>query len=140
MYDMYRNHVDTFWTPDDVDFTTNDPKSWRKLSDHDRSFITKVHVILASKEVEGLENITENFTREVKLAEARAFQGFQVAMKNMHLEAYAVLLEQFCPDEFKVDVFAQMSELSAMKKKALWAKKNITNSKCFAQRLVAFAC
>jgi ribonucleoside-diphosphate reductase subunit M2 len=89
-----------------------------------------------------LENLAVRFMSEVKLAEARAFYGFQIAMENIHSETYSLLIDTLIKDSDEKDkLFNSIDNFPCIKKKADWATKWINDKKTsFATRLVAFAC
>ena len=78
---------------------------------------------------------------DVKIAEARCFYGFQIAMENIHSETYSLLIDTYVQDEVeKTKLFQAMNHNISIKQKADWALKWLnskTNS--FAEKIVAFA-
>lgn len=44
------------------------------------------------------ENLTERFSNDVQVAEARCFYGFQFIMENIHSETYSVLIDTYIKD------------------------------------------
>jgi ribonucleoside-diphosphate reductase subunit M2 len=79
---------------------------------------------------------------DVKLSEARAFYGFQIAMENIHSETYSLLIDTYIKDNVeKNKLFEGINNFPCIKKKADWAQKWIHDKEsCFAIRLIAFAC
>jgi ribonucleoside-diphosphate reductase beta chain len=79
---------------------------------------------------------------EVQLSEARAFYGFQIAMENIHSEAYSLLIDTYVKDRVEKDrLFNAIENFPCIKKKADWATKWINDKRStFATRLIAFAC
>lgn len=78
--------------------------------------------------------------KEVQIAEARCFYGFQIAMENIHSETYSLLIDTFIKDETKRNtIFNAIETIPCVAKKAAWALRWIDSSKSFAERLVAFA-
>jgi ribonucleoside-diphosphate reductase beta chain len=89
---------------------------------------------------EYLENLAVNFMKEVQIAEARCFYGFQVAMENIHSETYSILIDTLCQDAEEKDfLFKAISNIPSVTQKANWAFMWIQSSSCFAERLIAFA-
>ncbi|XP_076940871.1 ribonucleoside-diphosphate reductase small chain-like, partial [Bidens hawaiensis] len=59
---------------------------WDALTDGERHFITHVLAFFAASDGIVLENLAGRFMKEVQIAEARAFYGFQIAIENIHSE------------------------------------------------------
>lgn len=79
--------------------------------------------------------------KDVQVAEARAFYGFQIAIENIHSEMYSLLLETYIKDSYeKNHLFRAIETVPCVKKKAEWALRWIDGSETFAERIVAFAC
>jgi ribonucleotide reductase beta subunit family protein with ferritin-like domain len=87
------------------------------------------------------ENLALRFMGDVQLSEARAFYGFQIAMENIHSETYSVMIDTYIKDHGQqMKLFQAIDNFPCIKKKAVWARKWITdNRSSFAARLVAFA-
>jgi ribonucleotide reductase beta subunit family protein with ferritin-like domain len=61
-------------------------------------------------------------------------------IENVHSETYSLLLDTFVKDkEEKARLFNAIETIPCVARKAQWALKYITDSKRFAERLVAFA-
>jgi ribonucleoside-diphosphate reductase subunit M2 len=89
-----------------------------------------------------MENIAIRFFDDVKLAEARSFYSFQIAMENIHSQTYSLLIDSYIQDTFQKGIlFEALDNFPCISKKAEWAQKWINDETAtFAQRLVAFAC
>ena len=46
-----------------------------------------------------IENLACRFMNDVKVAEARALYGFQIAMENIHSEVYSLLIDTYISDK-----------------------------------------
>lgn len=137
---MYKQHVASFWTAEEIDLT-DDMKHWNeRLNDNEKHFIKYVLAFFAASDGIVLENLMERFICEVKLPEARCFYAFQAAMENIHSETYSLLIDTYIksPAE-KAHLFNAMNTVPAVKKKAEWALKWLSADAPFEQRLVAFA-
>mmetsp|Transcript_21925 Transcript_21925/g.49003 ORF Transcript_21925/g.49003 Transcript_21925/m.49003 type:complete len:121 (-) Transcript_21925:695-1057(-) len=120
---MYKQHVASFWTNDEIDLA-NDHKDWEKLNPKEQHFIKMVLAFFAASDGIVIENLAEKFTRDVKVAEARAFYGFQIAMENVHSETYSLLIDTYIKDEKeKLELFNAVENFPSIKKKADWALK-----------------
>ena len=141
IWEMYKKQVDCFWRPEEIDLS-KDINQWKILNDDERHYIKMILAFFASSDGIVLENLAVRFMSEVKLAEARAFYGFQIAMENIHSETYSLLIDTLIKDEEeKHKLFNSIDNFPCIKKKADWAEKWIGDKKSnFATRLVAFAC
>lgn len=120
----YKLHVANFWTVEEVDLS-DDLDHWHnKLNDNERHFIKYVLAFFAASDGIVGENIVQNFYEDVKIAEARAFYGFQIAMEQIHSEMYSLLIDTYITDaKERDDVFNAVTSFPAIKKKADWALK-----------------
>ena len=58
------------------------------------------------------------FMSDVKLSEARAFYGFQIAMENIHSEMYSLLIETYIKDkDQKNKLFTALDNFSVHQEK-----------------------
>merc|ERR1719336_1568019 len=143
IWDMYKKHVASFWTAEEIDLSS-DVKDWQnKLNSDERYFISTVLAFFAASDGIVLENLMENFGLDVQLPEARAFYAFQAAMENIHSETYSLLIDTLVKDDKeKNNLFTAMHNMPCVKRKAEWAIKwmdNTNSNISFATRLVAFA-
>ncbi|EGG20803.1 ribonucleotide reductase small subunit [Cavenderia fasciculata] len=140
IWNMYKKAEASFWTAEEIDLAS-DVNEWEnKLNDNERHFIKNVLAFFAASDGIVNENLATKFMSEVQIPEARCFYGFQIAIENIHSETYSLLIDTYIknPDEKKV-LFNAIETIPCVKKKADWALRWITNSKSFAERLVAFA-
>lgn len=141
IWNMYKKQIDCFWRTEEIDLT-KDLDNWNNLNKDEQFYISMILAFFAASDGIVLENLAVRFMKDVKLAEARAFYGFQIAMENIHSETYSLLIETYIKnDEHKEQLFNAIENFPCIKKKSDWAKKWIDDeSSCFATRLVAFAC
>ena len=86
------------------------------------------------------ENLALRFYNDVQIPEARCFYGLQIAMENIHNEAYSLLIDTYIQDPIEKDkLFNAIQTLPCVKEKAEWALKWIDSNDSFAERLVGFA-
>ncbi|KAD0884345.1 hypothetical protein E3N88_43590 [Mikania micrantha] len=97
IWEMYKKAEASFWTAEEVDLS-DDKRHWDSLTDGERHFITHVLAFFAASDGIVLENLAGRFMKEVQIAEARAFYGFQIAIENIHSEMYSLLLESYIKD------------------------------------------
>jgi len=140
IWSMYKKHVASFWTAEEVDLS-QDHRDWARLSAKEQHFIKYVLAFFAASDGIVLENLTSNFINDVKLPEARCFYAFQAAMENIHSETYSLLIDSYIADEAeKAELFSAMEHIECIAAKAQWALTWMSADAAFCQRLVAFAC
>ena len=140
IYSMYKRQVDCFWRSEEVDLS-RDLKDWATLTSDEKYFISMVLAFFAGSDGIVMENLACRFMNDVKVAEARAFYGFQIAMENIHSEMYSLLIDTYITDKDKKnELFNAIENFPCIALKADWAKRWINDkSSSFATRLVAFA-
>jgi len=135
---MYKKQEASFWTAEEIDLA-QDRVDWERLTSDEQHFIKYVLAFFAASDGIVLENLAEKFLKQVKMPEAQAFYGFQIAIENIHSETYSLLIDQYILDkEEKLRLFRAISTVPAVKLKAEWAIKWINDSNSFAERLIAF--
>jgi ribonucleotide reductase beta subunit family protein with ferritin-like domain len=140
VWEMYKKHVASFWTAEEIDLG-QDLVDWdTKLNDDERHFLTTILAFFAASDGIVLENLGVRFMKEVQIPEARCFYGFQLAMENIHSETYSLLIDTYIRDSaLKAKTFNAMEEMECVARKARWAIKWTDSTSSFAHRLVAFA-
>ena len=140
IWNMYKKQVDSFWRAEEVDLSS-DVEHWNKLTKEERHYISMILAFFASSDGIVLENLACRFMMDVKLSEARAFYGFQIAMENIHSEMYSLLIDTYIKDPvYKSSLFHSIENFPCIQKKTDWALKWIGSQTSFATRLLAFAC
>src|SRR5436190_17726485 len=95
---MYKKAEASFWTAEEIDLS-KDLHDWNhRLNSDERYFISHVLAFFAASDGIVNENLIERFSQEVKIAEARCFYGFQIAIENIHSEMYSLLIETYISD------------------------------------------
>ena len=139
MWVMYKKAEASFWTAEEVDLA-NDLNDWEKLTENEQHFIKHVLAFFAASDGIVNENLIERFSSEVQYPEARFFYGFQIMIENIHSEMYSLLIDTYVRDPAeKEKLFNAIETVPCVQKKAEWALRWITESRRFAERLVAFA-
>ncbi|XP_054723526.1 ribonucleoside-diphosphate reductase subunit M2 B-like [Uloborus diversus] len=141
IWDMYKKAEASFWTVEEVNLS-HDISDWEnKLKSEEKHFISHVLAFFAASDGIVVENLVEQFTRRVKVTEARNFYCFQSMIENIHSEMYSMLIETLIRDPIeKLKLFRAIETLDCVKKKADWALRWIRDPSCtFGKRLVAFA-
>ncbi|GMH06850.1 hypothetical protein Nepgr_008690 [Nepenthes gracilis] len=140
IWEMYKKAEASFWTAEEVDLSA-DLRHWEGLTPDEKHFVSHVLAFFAASDGIVLENLAGRFMKEVQIAEARAFYGFQIAIENIHSEMYSLLLETYIKDSAEKDrLFHAIETVPCVAKKAEWALRWINGSESFAERLIAFAC
>ena len=140
LWDLYKKAVGSFWTVEEIDLA-GDLKDWDKLSSDEQHFIKMVLAFFAASDGIVMENIDMNFSKDVQIAEARAFYAYQGFNESIHSETYSLMIDKLVRDpEEKAKLFRAIETSPAVKQKAEWALKWMQPGSPFAQRLVAFAC
>lgn len=139
MWQMYKQHMASFWTAQEIDLGS-DLTDWNRLNADEQHFIKHVLAFFAASDGIVLENLAEKFCSEVQIPEARCFYGFQIAMENIHSETYSLLIDTYIQDpEEKSRLFHAVNNFEFIHSKAQWALNWINSSDRFAERLVGFA-
>jgi ribonucleotide reductase beta subunit family protein with ferritin-like domain len=83
IWNMYKKAESVFWTAEELDLS-KDMNDWEKLNDNERHFIKHILAFFAGSDGIVNENLSVRFMNDVKVPEAKAFYGFQIAMENIH--------------------------------------------------------
>lgn len=140
IWEMYKKAVASFWVVEELDLS-KDMVDWEKLSDNERHFIKNVLAFFSSSDTIVNINLGERFLNEVQILEAKFFYGFQMAIENIHSEAYSLLIDTYIKDSVEKDkLFNAIQHIPCIREKADWCFKWINDhDSTFAQRLIAFA-
>lgn len=138
-YQMYKNHLSSFWTVDEVDLT-EDISHLQKLNEDEKHYVKHVLAFFAASDGIVNENIACNFVEEFSNARINAFYTFQEAIETIHSEMYSLLIDTYVKDpEEKERLFNAVEHYPAIGKKAKWAFQWMNRDQPLAERLVAFA-
>ncbi|GMH57600.1 hypothetical protein TrST_g3979 [Triparma strigata] len=140
VWNFYKKAVASFWTAEEIDLS-QDINDWESLTTVDeKHFIKMILAFFAGADGIVMENLSERFSRDVTIPEARCFYAFQNAMESIHTETYSLLIDSYIKDEKEKDkLFSAHRSIPSVAKKAEWAQKWIGSSASFSERLVAFA-
>lgn len=139
IWEYYKKAEASFWTSEEVDLA-HDKKQWDGLSGDEQHFIKMVLAFFAQSDGIVLENLGVRFMNDVKVPEAKAFYGFQIAIENIHSEMYSLMIDAYVRDPQEKDkLFNAVDNFPSVKLKADWALKWTSSEKGFAYRLIAFA-
>lgn len=137
-----------FWTPEEIDLQ-QDSKDWSTLSSSERHFIKHVLAFFVGSDGIVMENLVENFCRQVQVPEARNFYTFQAMMEGIHSETYSLLIDTYVKDRREKMALFRALDYEAgdgqirccIRRKADWALKWLApgGGRSFGMRIVAFA-
>ena len=140
IYQLYKQAVASFWTPEEIDFS-KDESDWESLTGHEQGFIKQVLAFFAGADGIVQENLATRFQRDTESPPARLFYAFQNAMEGIHSETYSLLIDKYVKDkDEQLTLFRALDTVPCIKKKGEWALKWIDSGDSFATRLVGFAC
>lgn len=139
LFDMYTKAIASFWTPAEISLA-EDTEHWKQLSDDDRYFIKNILAFFAGSDGIVMENLAMNFLNEVQSAEARQFYSSQIMIEAIHSETYSLLIDALADPSEALHLFQAIEVMPPVRKKAAWAQKYLDNTRCFAERLIAFVC
>jgi len=140
IHEMYNKAKSSYWVAEEINFE-QDLTDLNRLSKNEKHFIKQVLAFFAASDGIVMENLAVRFFKDVAIAEAKAFYGFQLAMEQVHSETYSLLIDTYERDpEEKDRLFNAVDTFPAIHEKASWAMKWIQHPDAsFAQRLIAFA-
>ncbi len=139
LFAKYKHHLAVFWTPEEIDLS-KDMQHWAKLNKDEQHFIKHILGFFAGSDGIVMENLSDRFSKDVQIPEARFFYAAQNMMESIHSETYSLLIDTYIDDpQEKLDILRAVNTIPCVKKKAEWAQQWITSADDFATRLLAFA-
>ncbi|RDX47457.1 putative ribonucleoside-diphosphate reductase small chain B [Lentinus brumalis] len=140
LWNAYKIAQASFWTPAEIDFSS-DIHHWNQmLTDDERSFLSTILAFFAASDGIVVENLAARFCADVQIAEARCFYGYQMMMENIHSETYAILIQELISDaDEQGRLFSALETMPSVRAKADWCIRWMSADAPFARRLVAFA-
>lgn len=141
IWDLYKKAQGSYWTAEEIDLTEDIVHWSEKLDDSERHFLKMILAFFAASDGIVNENLAERFLSEVQITEVRIFYGFQIAVENIHGEAYSLLIDTLIKDPVEKDrLFKAIETIPSIKKLSDWTVSWIGDDSSFAERLIAFAC
>lgn len=137
---MYKEAQAVNWVAEEIDYSI-DLQQWSELSRDEQHFLK--HVLAFFNGADGIvqENLMMNFVLEVQYPEARQFYVHQAYVESVHAETYGLLLNTYVTDEAeRARLVSAILTTPSVHAKAMWARKWMDTSRCFAERLIAFIC
>lgn len=139
VWKLYKESLASFWTVEEIDFSS-DIQHWEeKLNDNERYFIKNILAFFAGSDGIVNENLVFNFYQEIQIPEVRNLYATQIQIEAIHSESYSLMIDTYVKDTAeKLHLFNAIETIPAVKKKADWAMKWISHGS-FPERLLAFA-
>lgn len=139
IWESYKMQQAAFWTAEEIDFS-KDYNDYIKLSSNEQFFIKMVLAFFAASDTIVNINITERFTKDIKVREAIIVYNYQTMIENVHSEVYSRMILNIIKDLDERDkLLNAIREFPCIAKKAQWAAKWVESTDSFAHRLLAFA-
>ena len=140
IYDLYKRHVASFWTSDEISLT-DDLTGFESLTPDERRFVLYVLAFFSQADGIVLKNIDMNFSNDVTLFESKLFYAIQAFMEAEHAITYSQLIDSLVTDTTeRMQLLDAIAHIPAVRDKAEWASRWLDRDRSFAERLVAFAC
>lgn len=137
LWEDYKKAEKQTWVAEEPDLSKDDFES---LKPEEKTYLKNILAFFAISDGLVIENLANNFQKEVELLEAQYFYGHQTYIEQVHANGYSLLIDTYITDLIEKDsLFNSMESNPAVAKKAEWAEKWIEHPS-FPHRLVAFAC
>lgn len=139
IWNLYKKQMACFWKAEEIDFS-NDYSDFLTLDENEKLFVEMVLAFFASSDGIVNFNLSERFTREIKITEVVVTYQFQIMMENIHSEVYSLMLDNIVRDrDRKTFLFDAIKTVPSVKLMSDWAFKWIESTASFAHRVVVFA-
>jgi len=139
IWDLYQKQMSCFWKPQEIDFS-KDYDDFLTLNTDEQHFVKMVLAFFAGSDGIVNFNISDRFLKDVQIIEAKTAYIFQMMMESIHMETYALQLDNIVKDtkekEYLLNAFKTVPSVKMMSD---WAFKWIDSDKSFAHRVIAFA-
>lgn len=134
---MYKLMQKCLWIAEDVNLAGD---RFDDLKEPEKRCLKMILAFFAASDGIVMENLIQQFTKEVTMPEARQFYTLQSYNEAVHAETYSRLIDWYVKDQTeKQRVFAALETIPSVGRKGQWALKWITPDRPFVQRLIAFA-
>ena len=137
LFALYNAAVQSFWTVNEVDLEKDELD---KLSEVERSIVSKILSFFAASDIIVCENIMQSLYRDCVYAEAKQFYSIQMGMESVHTHMYSLLIERYygCGETAKT-LFDGIETNEHIRNKAEFCMKYMLPDMPMSQRLVAYA-
>jgi ribonucleotide reductase beta subunit family protein with ferritin-like domain len=138
MWAFYKQAEAAFWTKEEIDFG-NDRRDFDKLTEDEQHYLSHVLAFFSVADGIVLDNISLNFSAEIKVREALCFYACQGFIEVVHNEVYSAMIENLISDPAKRQLILDTAEnYAGISKKIKWAQKYMDSTQDFGIRLVGF--
>ena len=138
LWKILKVHQESVWFVEKVDLS-KDMKDWVKLRVEDRMKIEVMLAFFGFADKIIVNNLMDNFIKEVKCHEAQHFYAYQIMAENVHQEMYGLLMEHFIAPERIEELRHAIVKMPCLKAKADWCAKYTDPGMPFGIRCAAFA-
>jgi len=141
LFELYNNHKDMFWTPEEADFS-NDRGQFEKAGEEIKRVILFIAAFFSQADGIVIENLTERFMEDLDfLKEAKIFYNIQTAIETIHNHTYSIIIDVLVSEEKKKEeLFDGIGRYACIKKIAEWMLTWRSSDRHLLERTVAFAC
>ncbi|KAI9197127.1 ferritin-like superfamily [Polychytrium aggregatum] len=139
IWQAYKAAEAKFWSAEEIALS-EDAEGWETLSGKEKSVLLQILLLLATND-SFVGNVQSRVANEIQAAEPRAYYGFQIMQKNIHLELLNALLGLFLKDDASRDlIYETISSFPSLHRKIAWVERHIHKShEHFSVRNVALA-
>lgn len=134
LWEQYTQHKENFWTAQELD-SLRVTRGWNLITADEQDFIVAALGVLAAN---AIDNITERFSNDVYIPEARCFFGLQSAMQHTHAETLSILIDTYIKSADEKQALFR-DTLPVVEMKVAWLERWIKTNPLFGERLVALA-
>lgn len=128
-----------FWVVEEVDMS-HDREHFSRLNKDEQHFIKNILAFFATADAFVIDNISDNFIKDVPDTVIQMCYQFQTAMEGIHAQMYAQLIETIVEDkDEKLRLYNGVENCDCIKKKNAWGLKWAYSGAPFSQRLIANA-
>lgn len=139
VWKMYKTMLASFWTVEEVDLS-QDRKDFLTLEPKAQECIRNVLAFFAIADGIVVENLIDNFCREMTMQEIKFAYATQAFMETIHSEMYSALLETVIPDRKQREQTIQLTVTGThIANKTAYCQQYMNAEVPFAERLIAFA-
>jgi ribonucleoside-diphosphate reductase beta chain len=137
--EFYERQAKAKWEDVEIDISS-DKMDWMLLDENTKTLIKKILAFFATADSIVGENLITKFISECKVPEVRSFYAIQAYIEDIHHRTYSKMIIALIDDEKERMALFNAIELDpAIKSKAEWATKWITEDCPYAQRLLGMA-
>jgi ribonucleotide reductase beta subunit family protein with ferritin-like domain len=137
---LCKKHRSTYWTPEEIVWE-RDSLDWGKISDNEKRMLKLVLSFFAVADGIVMENVNDNFAREIKAPEARNFYAVQNCIESIHVETYNMAIMALMPEPKEhTELLNNVHKYMSIAAKRAFAERWMSDDAPLAERLVAFSC